>query len=109
VEPAEEEPFAVTVPHSQEAAPPPPPPLPSTTVSPSAAVVAAAASVRPVAVASAPGAAAHGEETSPQAMRVEAPAPISAPVIRTLGTVEAERPRSIGVLLHGALRMFESS
>ena len=105
---ADEEPLAVTVPHSRDVAPPPPPPLPSTTVSPSAAAVAAAAPLRPVVVASAPGAAAHGEETSPQAIRVEALTPIEAPVIRTLGTVEAEGPRSIGVLLRGALRMFES-
>jgi hypothetical protein len=104
---ADEEPLAVTVPHSRDVAPPPPPPLPSTTVSPSAAAVAAAAPLRPGVVASAFGAAAHGEETSPQAIRVEAPTPIEAPVIRTLGTVEAQRPRSIGVLLRGALRMFE--
>ena len=108
VEPADEEPLAATASHSQAAAPPPPPPLPSTTVSPSAVAAPAAMPSRPVRAAGGPGAAAHGEETSPQAMRVQAPAPIEAPVIRTLGTVEAARPRTIGDLLRVALRLFES-
>ncbi len=107
-EPAEEGPLGATVPHSQAVEPPPPPPLPSTTVSPSAAAVPAGMPARPARVAVAPVAAVRGEETSPRAMRVEAPSPVEAPVIRTVGGVEAERARSIGDLLRNALRMFES-
>jgi hypothetical protein len=86
-----------------EVAPPPPPLLPSTTVSPTVAPVSVAAAA-PV---PAPAPAEPEEEVRPQ--RIEAVAPVEAPVVRTSGAVVLHRPRTIGELLGAALRLFEKS
>jgi membrane-anchored mycosin MYCP len=91
---ADEEPLAPVVPAAPvEVAPPPPPPLPTTTVSPSVAVPSAPAPPAP----------------APQAMRIDVPPPVEAAVVRAVGTLEPERPRTIGALLRAALRLFEAS
>jgi hypothetical protein len=96
---AEEAPLAAAPAPLVEVAPPPPPPLPSTTVSPTVAPVSVAAA--------APAPAEPEEEVRPQ--RIEAVAPLEAPVVRASGAVVSHRPRTIGELLGAALRLFEKS
>jgi hypothetical protein len=47
------------------------------------------------------------EEAPPAHVRIEAPAPVAAPVVRAVGAVDAGRPRTIGALLQAALLVGE--
>jgi Wiskott-Aldrich syndrome protein len=101
--PAAEAPLAAVPARPAEVAPPPPPPLPSTTVSPTVATAPVAAP----APAPAPAPPPPEEEARPQ--RIEALAPVEAPVVRTSGSVAPPRSRTIGELFGAALRLFETS